>query len=300
MQGSTIVTRPTYRYQRTIEKPVQVQGTGYVTGATVRLRFVPAPPSTGIVFVRTDLGPKALLPATVDRVTGTHRRTTLGSPPLYVTIVEHVLAALAGLRIDNCFVELNAPEPPGLDGSALAFVEALHEAGSVLQTARRAVWNVDNKIAVQQDGATLTVHPDNGDHLRISYLLDYGLHSPIARQSHTDIVTPESFSNEIAPCRTFLLEAEAHELRRHGIGVNTTVKDLLVFGPHGPLDNDLRFANEPARHKVLDLVGDLALFGCDLRGRIVAYRSGHPLNVELVKKLVAQTTRAQTTQRQAA
>src|SRR5579862_4208699 len=293
MQGSTIVTRPTYRYQRTIERPVQVQGTGYVTGATVRLRFVPAPPSTGIIFVRTDLGPKAFLPATVDRVTGTHRRTTLGSPPLYVTIVEHVLTSLAGLRIDNCFVELNAPEPPGLDGSALAFVEALQEAGTVLQTARRAVWNADQEITVQHEGATLTVHPDSGEQLRISYLLDYGMTSPIVRQNHTVAVTPESFANEIAPCRTFLLEAEAHELRRHGIGVNTTVKDLLVFGPHGPLENSLRFANEPARHKVLDLVGDLALLGCDVRGRIIAYRSGHPLNVELVKKLVSQSTRLQ-------
>ena len=99
-QGSTTVRRPTYRYQRTIQHSVRVQGTGYVTGATVSVRFVPAPPSTGIVFVRTDLGPKAFLPATVDHVTGTLRRTTLGSPPLYVTIVEHVLASLAGLRIE--------------------------------------------------------------------------------------------------------------------------------------------------------------------------------------------------------
>jgi UDP-3-O-[3-hydroxymyristoyl] N-acetylglucosamine deacetylase len=299
-QGSTMVRRPTYRYQRTIHKPVRVQGTGYVTGATVSLRFIPAPPSTGIIFVRTDLGPKAFLPATVDQVTGTLRRTTIGTPPLYVTIVEHVLASLAGLRIDNCFVELNAPEPPGLDGSALAFVNVLNDAGAVLQPARRAVWTVDSKMTVQHKGATLTVYPDDCDHLRISYLLDYGQHSPIGRQSHTTVVTPESFANELAPCRTFLLEQEAYELRRHGVGVNTTVKDLLVFGKHGPLENTLRFANEPARHKILDLVGDLALFGRDLRGHVVAYRSGHPLNVELVQKLVAQSTPAVVAQRQAA
>jgi UDP-3-O-[3-hydroxymyristoyl] N-acetylglucosamine deacetylase len=299
-QGSTIVRRPTYRYQRTIQNSVRVQGTGYVTGATVSLRFVPAPPSTGIVFVRTDLGPNAFLPATIDHVTGTLRRTTLGSPPLYVTIVEHVLASLAGLRIDNCFVELNAPEPPGLDGSAMAFVVALHDAGAVLQPARREVWAVDSKITVQHNGATLTVHPDDCDQLRISYLLDYGLHSPIGRQSYTTVVTPESFVNELALCRTFLLEEEAHELRRHGVGANTTVKDLLVFGPRGPIDNCLRFANEPARHKVLDLVGDLALFGRDLRGHVVAYRSGHPLNAELVQKLVSQLAAMQHVQRQAA
>jgi len=291
------VKRPTYRYQRTIKRPVQVQGTGYVTGAAVRLRFVPAPPATGLVFVRTDLGPQALLPATAQRVTGTNRRTTLGSPPLTVTIVEHVLAALAGMRIDNCFVELNAPEPPGLDGSALAFVKVLRQAGTILQPARRATWSVDSTMLVQHQGATLTVHPEPGDQLRISYFLDYGLHSPIARQSHTIVVTPESFADGVAPCRTFLHEEEAHELQRQGIGLNTTVKDLLVFGRRGPLETQLRFANEPARHKVLDLIGDLALLGCDLRGRVVAYRSGHPLNVELVSKLVSQLAQAQAAQR---
>jgi UDP-3-O-acyl-N-acetylglucosamine deacetylase len=234
----------------------------------------------------------------VDHVTGTNRRTTHGSPPLYVTIVEHVLAALAGLRIDNCFVELDAPEPPGLDGSALAFVEVLRDAGIALQTTRRAVWNVDTKIIVQHQGATLTVYPEHNDQLQISYLLDYGSRSPIVRQSHTLNVTPESFANEIAPCRTFLLAAEAHELRRQGIGVNTTVKDLLVFGTRGPLNNELRNANEPARHKILDLIGDLSLLGRDLRGRVVAYRSGHPLNVELVQKLASRLT--QVAQRTAA
>jgi UDP-3-O-[3-hydroxymyristoyl] N-acetylglucosamine deacetylase len=294
------VRRQNYRYQRTVLRPAEVQGIGYVTGATVRLRFMPAPPSTGVIFVRTDLGPQALLPATVDRVTGTSRRTTLGSPPLQVGIVEHVLSALAGLRIDNCFVELDAPEPPGLDGSALTFVEALRGAGALLQKARRPVWVVDSKIIVEHQGATLAIHPGTSDQLKISYHLDYGLRSPIVRQSHTVVVTPQSFANEIAPCRTFLLEEEAYELRRQGIGLKNTVKDLLVFGESGPLETKLRFGDEPARHKILDLIGDLALLGCDLRGHVVAYRSGHPLNVELVRRLNAQQARGQTAPRQAA
>ena len=232
-----------------------------------------------------DLGPGAVIPAVVSNVTGTNRRTTLGMPPVCVSLVEHVLAALAGLRIDNCYVELNAPEPPGLDGSAQGFVRALHGAGIILQAARRPVWSVQRKIIASSKGATLTIYPEDTEELRISYLLDYGLQSPIARQSYSIALTPESFANELAMCRTFLLEEEAYELRRQGIGVTTQVTDLVVFGPHGPINNQLRFADEPARHKILDLIGDLALFGQDLRGHVVAYRSGHLLNAELVRVL---------------
>lgn len=274
-----------YRHQRTIATPVEIRGLGFLTGANVQLCFRPAPPDTGIVFQRIDLKPEVQIPARVESVTGTHRRTTLGKAPAQVELVEHVLAALAGLRIDNCFVELNAPEPPGLDGSSQRFVEALRDAGAVLQPARRTIWAVDTPIVLSHQGATLAVYPSDEDELKISYVLDYGLHSPIGRQVHTQRITPEHFSHEIADCRTFLLETEAVELRRQGLGKRTTPSDLLVFGHAGPIENRVRHANEPARHKVLDLVGDLSLFGHDLRGHLVAYRSGHPLNVELVRAL---------------
>jgi UDP-3-O-acyl N-acetylglucosamine deacetylase len=238
--------------------------------------------------VRGDLRPPVQIPARVERVTGTQRRTSLGHPPAEVSLVEHVLAALAGLRIDNCFVELNAPEPPGLDGSALGFVRALQRAGTVLQPARRAVCGVESPVLVTHNGASLALYPAAGDELKISYTLDYGLHAPIHRQAFTASITPETFANEVAGCRTFLLEAEAAELRRQGLGVRTTAADLLVFGRHGPIANRLRYANEPARHKVLDVVGDLSLLGLDVRGHLVAYRSGHPLNVELVRALRGQ------------
>src|SRR5206468_1031022 len=132
--------------QQTIGGPAEVQGIGYVTGKHVRLRFRPAPANTGVVFVRTDLGPQACIPARVANVTGTARRTTLGHLPIQVGLVEHVLAALAGLRIDNCYVELDAPEPPGMDGSANAFVKALLRVGSVLQKERRGIWTVDRPV----------------------------------------------------------------------------------------------------------------------------------------------------------
>ncbi|HLN32994.1 MAG TPA: UDP-3-O-acyl-N-acetylglucosamine deacetylase [Gemmataceae bacterium] len=280
--------RYSYRYQRTIARPVELIGVGFLTGASVRLCFRPAPPSTGVVFVRTDLRPSVQIPARVEQVTGTQRRTTLGHPPAQVALVEHVLAALAGLRIDNCYVELNAPEPPGLDGSAQRFVEALWRAGVVLQPARRTILCVDASVVVSQGGATLALYPPFRDELKISYALDYGMTAPIDRQLYTQVVTPQSFTNELAGCRTFLLESEAVEFRRQGLGARTTAADLLIFGRSGPINNSLRCANEPARHKILDMVGDLSLLGADLRGHLVAYRSGHPLNVELVRVLTGQ------------
>ena len=277
-----------YRHQRTLARPAEVGGVGFITGARTRLRFLPAPPNTGHVFVRTDLPGRPATPARADRVTGTARRTTLGPPDAGVTLVEHVLAALAGLRIDNCVIELDAPEPPGLDGSAFGFVDALAAAGAVLQPQPRWVWAATEPVVVSHGGATIGLYPpddETGPDLRASYILDYGPQAVIPRQAYTVPITPDTFTREVSGCRTFLLEHEAHELRRQGVGTHLTASELLVFGPAGLIDNKLRFADEPARHKVLDLVGDLALFGADLIGRVVAYRSGHALNVTLAEQL---------------
>jgi UDP-3-O-acyl N-acetylglucosamine deacetylase len=283
------VRRLTYRNQRTIGRAVEVRGIGFLTGAMVRLRFLPAPPDCGVVFIRGDLPVRPFVPARIDHVTGTNRRTTLGRAPAQVELVEHVLAALSGLHVDNCFVELNASEPPGLDGSALGFAEALREAKIIMQRAQRPIWHAEKSHVVSQAGGTLAIHPWDEDALKISYLLDYGLHTSIPHQTHTEVITPESFLTEIACCRTFILESEAEALRAQGLGARTTAADLLVFDSRGkPIDNTLRFADEPARHKILDIIGDLALFGQDLRGHVVAYRSGHPLNAELVRSLGGQ------------
>jgi UDP-3-O-acyl N-acetylglucosamine deacetylase len=288
------------RPQRTLARPAEVRGVGYLTGADVRLRFLPASPSTGVVFVRTDVSPAEPVPARIENVTGTHRRTTLGQAPACVTLVEHVLAALAGLRIDNCTIEIDAPEPPGLDGSAGAFVDALCAAGALTQRATRAIWGVEEPVVVENAGATLALHPANGPGLRLSYHLDYGDGSPVDVQRHTCDLGAGEFRAGIARCRTFLLEAEAEEMRRQGIGRRTRVSDLLVFGPRGPIENRLRYADEPARHKLLDIVGDLSLLGHDLCGHVVAYRSGHPLNAELVRALARRIHQARNEPRAAA
>lgn len=274
-----------YRHQRTLAAPVSVGGVGFVTGARVVARFVPAAPHAGISFRRTDLSRAPAVRALAAHVTGTQRRTTLGPPDAGVTLVEHVLAALAGLRIDNCEVQLDGPEPPGLDGSAAGFARALAAAGSVKQPARRPVCAVAEPLTVRAPGATLALHPALEPGLRISYRLDYGPRAPLAPQAHTLRVTPDAFARDIAGCRTFVTEAEAHALRAQGVGRHLAPRDLLVFGARGPIDNELRFADEPARHKVLDLLGDLALCGFDLAGHVVAYRSGHALNVELARAL---------------
>ncbi len=277
-----------YRPQRTLARATTLCGVGFITGSRVVARFHPAPPDSGIAFRRTDCPGAPTVSARADRVTGTQRRTTLGPPETGVTLAEHVLAALAGLRIDNCLIELDGPEPPGLDGSAAGFVAALTAAGATAQPARRPICTVADPVAVRAPGATLVFHPaaDDGDgDLRVSYRLDYGPRAPIPPQTYTVSVSSGTFGRDIAPCRTFLTEPEALALRAQGIGRHLRAADLLVFGPSGPIENRTRFADEPARHKVLDLLGDLALCGFDLAGHLVAYRSGHALNVELARVL---------------
>jgi UDP-3-O-acyl-N-acetylglucosamine deacetylase len=203
-------------------------------------------------------------------------------------MVEHILAALAGLHVDNCWIEINAGDPPGLDGSSQGFVNALLTAGVLLQPARRAVWTVDQPVVVAHDGATLALHPCSAPELRASYILNYGWYSPVGWQIHTQTLTSQSFASELAHCRTFILESEAAELRRQGLGKGLTNADLLVFGPAGPIGNRLHHADEPARHKILDMIGDLSLLGHDLHGHLVGYRSGHTLNIELGHTLQRQ------------
>lgn len=276
-----------YRPQRTLAASVELKGVGFITGARVHVRFRPAPPDTGILFRRVDRAIAAPIPACTDFVTDTQRRTTIGPPEAGVTLVEHLLAALAGLRIDNCEVELDGPEPPGFDGSSRDFVAALAAAGTETQLADRPILAPAAPILATAGSACIAIHPAAGDGLRASYLLDYGVFSPIAPQRFTLDVCPAEFAREAAPCRTFVTEEEAHQLRAQGIGRHLSAADLVVFGSAGPIDNRLRFADEPARHKLLDLIGDLALCGFDLAGHVVAYRSGHALNVELARKLTA-------------
>lgn len=274
------------RPQRTIAREAAVRGVSFLEGRDVEIRFRPAEADSGIVFVRSDLPGGPSVPAHVNHVAPRQRRTTLQKGPATVEMVEHVMAALAGLGVDNCRVEIDGPETPGCDGSSRAFVEAIQGAGVVEQDRPRETLVIDRPVTVREGASVLTAHPGEPDKLVLSYSLDYGRSSPIGSQSYFVEVSPESFRRELASSRTFLLESEAKAMRQAGIGRRTTEADLLIFGPDGPIGNELRYRDECARHKVLDMVGDLALLTKDLAGHVVAHRSGHALNASLVRKLL--------------
>jgi len=289
-QGMLGATRP----ERTLAHTAEVRGVGLFHGSHVTLRFVPADPGTGVVFVRSDLPDRPAIPARVDRVVPSQRRTTIRQGAASVEMIEHVMAALAGLRIDNCVVEIDAGECPGCDGSSRAFVEALDRTGIIEQNRMRQTLVLERSVSVRQGDAVLAAMPGPPGRTTLAYHLDYGRGTPIVAQSFCLGLSPESFRDEVASSRTFLLEPEAEALRAAGIGVQTSAADLLIFGRDGVIGNTLRYHDECARHKVLDLLGDLALLGFDLEGFVVAHRSGHQTNHALTRRLIEHASRSNT------
>jgi UDP-3-O-[3-hydroxymyristoyl] N-acetylglucosamine deacetylase len=280
--------RYSLRQQFTIAAPVHVEGFGYWSGQDVRVEFRPAPPDTGIVFVRSDLDEPRFIPAVLGNRVEAQRRTTLAADGTTVEMVEHVLASLAGLQIDNCEVWVDRAEMPGCDGSSQPFVAALSAAEPVAQPASRDTLVITDTLRVGDEKCWVEASPEPYGTLSLQYELDYGVQGSIGRQALAVCLTPSTFRAELATARTFILQEEAEWLRQQGLGQRVTCQDLLVFDQHGPIDNPLRFADECVRHKTLDLVGDLALAGCDIQGRIRAYRSGHRLNAELMQELLLQ------------
>ncbi len=276
----------TKRLQRTLASPTEVRGVGFFHGSDVTLRFNPAEADTGVVFARSDLPDRPTVPARINHVVPSLRRTSIQRGDALVEMIEHVMAALAGTRIDNCLIEVDAPECPGCDGSSRVFIEAFEKAGVVEQDRPREALAIERSFTVREGNATLAAHPGPGDSLTLSYHLDYGPDSAIAPQSYLVDLNPPSFRREIAGSRTFLLETEVQALQAAGIGTRATPADVLIFGRDGVLGNTLRYTDECARHKVLDMVGDLSLLGMDLHGFVVAHRSGHHTNATLVRKLL--------------
>ncbi len=276
------------RNQRTIGRAATIEGFGYWSGRDVCLEFRPAEIDTGIVYVRRDLRGCPRIAGRISHRVEAPRRTTLAVRDVSVDMVEHVMAALGGLRIDNCEVWTDEPEMPGCDGSSQPFVRVLDAAGIEEQKAARPVRVVREVLRLGDEQSWVEVRPPCGDESSLQYRLDYGSSGPIGRQTFEICLSPERFRRELAPSRTFMLKLEAELLVAQGLGLRTTCRDLLVFDEQGPIDNSLRFPDECVRHKVLDMVGDLALAGRDLIGQFTAYRSGHRLNAELVRTLVGE------------
>ena len=278
--------------QRTISTKASVTGRGLFSGELATLTFEPADADAGITFVREQDGRTARIPARVENVLKRPRRTCLRNGSLLVETVEHCMAALNGLGIDNAIVRVEggtAGEIPGGDGSSRAFAEAIAEAGPVELAAARQPLVITEPITVTDGDASISALPGPTDRLEIVY--EFEAPRPVGRQVFSFHVGADDFVSQLAPARTFSFEAEAREAQRRGIGRHLTPKDVLVIAPDGPIDNAFRFPDECARHKALDILGDLYLVGRALRGRIVGYKSGHSLNHLLAKRLLEKEAR---------
>jgi len=280
--------------QHTISQPQTLHGPGLFFGKPASITFRPAPANHGIVFKRMDLD-GAPVPAQIQNVVKRARRSALKAGEATVDTCEHCLSAVAAHAIDNLVIELDGPEVPAMDGSSLQFYEALTKAGHEAQDAQRRFLEVKTPVVIREDDAMVAALPANDDRMQVVYELDYTGASPvIGRQLRTfDLGGDADYGADIAPSRTFSLEAEAEAARQAGMFPHLTVDTALVVGADGPLGkNTFRFPDEPVRHKILDLIGDLYLLGAPIKGRIVAYKSGHPMNHRLARELLKQHTAA--------
>src|SRR3989339_72341 len=296
--------------QRTISKPVSISGIGLHTGTECTMTFKPAPENYGIRFIRVDLNGKPEIPANADNVVDISRGTTLGIGEAKVHTVEHVLAAIVGLQIDNIIIELDGIEPPVIDGSAKPYVDILQEAGFVQQEAPKDYLIIDETVMYHDEKNQIDIAALPLDGYRISVMVDY--QNPALGSQHTGLFDLEKeFVEEFSSARTFCFLSEVESLADQGLikggDINNAIvivdhkvsieeleklrnkiglKDKLVIGENSILNNkELRYRNEPVRHKLLDLLGDLALIGAPLKAQILAARPGHRANVEFAKQV---------------
>jgi len=268
--------------QRTLRRQISCAGIGLHSGNKVTLTLKPAPADSGIRFRRTDLG--AEIAAHVAEVSSIQYATVLGRGAATVETVEHLLAALASVGVDNAVVELTHNEVPIMDGSAAPFLYLLHEAGVKRLSAPRRYLKVLRPIQIADGEKRIAVYPS--DHFKISYTISFD-HPLLRHQSRTERITEQSFAEHIAPARTFGFLKEVEWLRQNGLALGGSLENAIVIGDTGVL-NALRFEDEFVRHKILDLVGDLALLGHPLIGHVVAHRAGHALHTALATRLIEE------------
>jgi UDP-3-O-[3-hydroxymyristoyl] N-acetylglucosamine deacetylase/3-hydroxyacyl-[acyl-carrier-protein] dehydratase len=273
------------KQQKTIKNDAKISGKGLFTGKDAKVVFKPAELDTGIVFIRMDIDETVRISAVALNIAKQDRRTTIQKGSVTIDTVEHCLAAVFALEIDNLIVEVTGPEMPAPDCSSAEYFKVLQKAQPIEQKGSRKEFVIRQSIFITSGDASIYALPYPDDALNITYDLDYTGHTGINRQLFTCRVTPEGFEKNLAPARTFLLEAEAKQFQAKGIGKHLSPKDLLVINSDGPIKNSYRFPNECARHKIVDLIGDIALIGRAIKGRIVAYKSGHTLNQQLAERL---------------
>lgn len=294
--------------QHTLREAVSISGTGLHTGIHVEMTLKPANPGFGYQFQRTDLKGTPTIKADCELVTDTSRGTTLEQGEVKVSTVEHILAALVGMGVDNCLIELNGPEVPIIDGSSYPFVEIIEKTGVLEQDAAKAWYSIDTNISFYDENKRVEMTALPSANYEITTLIDFN--SPVLGTQHAGLKYMSDFKNEISPCRTFCFLHELEMLLDNNLikggDINNAIvvvdkpindtemnrlakafgRDKVEVKTEGYLNNlELRFPNEPARHKLLDVIGDLALIGFPIKSHIIANRPGHSSNVEFAKKI---------------
>ncbi len=272
------------RFETTVQRPVEAAGVGLHSGVPVRIRILPAPASTGIVFVRTDLENFAI-PASWRHVARVSYATSLMRQGVLISTTEHLLSVFYSMGIDNAYVEIDNLEVPILDGSGLPFVNLIHEAGTREYRRKRRYLRIRRPIAVEDKGKRIAIVPDEA--FRLTCSIDFP-HPLVGRQSLELEVTPERYAAEIAPARTFGFDRDLSQLRNMGLIRGASVENAVCFTASGVLNpGGLRAPDECCRHKALDLIGDLALLGRPLLGHVVAERAGHAMHAALVARIMS-------------
>jgi UDP-3-O-[3-hydroxymyristoyl] N-acetylglucosamine deacetylase len=267
-------------YRRTLRRAVGCTGIGLHSGKPVRLELKPAPAEHGIRFLRTDVGVE--IPASIEYLARLDHATTLSRDGVSVDTVEHLLAALHGLGVDDALVEVDGPEVPILDGSGAPFVILIHEAGLKPLAVNRRYLKILKPVEVVRGAKSIRISP--ADHLRVSYVIGFD-HPLLRHQAASFRVAADTFAEAIAPARTFGFLREVETLRRSGLALGGSLDNAVVIGETGVLNNRLRFEDEFVRHKILDAIGDLALLGHPVVGHLEATRAGHALHAALCQRL---------------
>lgn len=277
--------------QRTIAKQISISGIGLHTANKVNLTFKPAEIDSGVNFIRTDLPSRPVIKVSLDYLlppSRSPRRTSIGTDSVEIHTIEHLMAALVGLGIDNIYIEIDNNEVPGLDGSSLDFLEVLIKAGIKEQEKVRQYYSIREPLFAEEDGAFIMVVPS--PEFKVTYTISYD--HPMLKAQFLELnIDAEVFKKEIAASRTFCLENEATGLQGMGLGKGANYDNTLVIGKSGVIKNKLRYEDEFIRHKILDLLGDLYVLGCPLKAHIVAVKSGHSLNLKLIHKINQQRQR---------
>lgn len=279
------------RCQRTIARSVEIQGVGLHSGVPVAARLLPAPAGAGIAFLRTDIAGATPIPARLEEVTATARSVVLGGS-VRVATVEHLMSSAYGLGIENMLVEVEGEELPCGDGSALVFVEAIRDAGSVEQGAPRVPLVLDEPVWASEGSSMIAALP--ASRFQVTYVVTADSAS-MAPQMAEFCDGVDDFATSIAPARTWGMAAEIEVLRAQGMALGVSLNTVLAIGPDGFL-NEPRFPNEMARHKIVDAIGDLALLGRPMCAHIVAVRAGHGLHIALAREIARRFGRGRDAQ----